>query len=234
MADPAAPGDHHRLVRDALAGDRVALRAFIGVMTPIIQARVVRGLLRRRAQAAGRDLRQDVEDMTQDVFSALFAHDGRVLRAWDPGRGLSLVNFVGLVADRQVASTLRSGRKNPWRDTPEELDEIEAGSELVPDAEPQLESRRALERLLDRMRESLSTRGLELFKRLYVDEEPIEDVATKMNMTREAIYAWRNRVTKLLRTISAETEEMEKDAGGALDRKAAPRTPHGALPDADE
>ena len=67
------------------------------------------------------------------------------------------------------------------------------------------------------MRASLSTRGLELFQRLYVDEEPIEQVAESMNMTREAIYAWRNRVGKLLRTFASET----------LDPATPSRTPVG-------
>jgi RNA polymerase sigma-70 factor (ECF subfamily) len=166
--------------------------------------------------------------MTQDVFGALFAADGRVLRAWDPARGLSLSNFVGLVADRQVASMLRSGRRNPWRDTPEELDNLELASEAVPGAEPQIQSRRALELLLDRMRAALSPRGLELFQRLYVDEEPIEEVASHMKMTREAIYAWRNRVGKLLRTFAAEFErEGSLEHDRPSDLPARPRTPEG-------
>ncbi len=164
--------------------------------------------------------------MTQDVFGALFAHDGRALRAWDPERGLSLANFVGLVADRQIASTLRSGRRNPWRDVPEELDAIEAGADVVPAAEPQIHSRRTLEVLLDRMRASLSVRGLELFQRLYIDEEPIEDVAARMQMTREAIYAWRNRVGKLLAKFEAEL----KDEDRALDDDERPRNPRKGSP----
>jgi RNA polymerase sigma factor (sigma-70 family) len=207
-------------VRHALAGDRHALRRFVTAMTPVIHARVVRGLLRRRGGVGGRDVRQEVEDMTQDVFSALFAHDGRALRAWDPQRGLSLPNFVGLIADRQVASSLRSGRKDPWRDVPEELDRLESGSEPVPTAEPQVASRHALERLLDRLRTSLSPRGLELFQRLYVDGESIEDVAPVMGMTREAIYAWRNRVGKLIRAFAAEVEDDSSLDGGATRRSS--------------
>ena len=209
-----------RIVDDALAGDPQALRRFIAAMTPIIQSRVFRTLLRRRALSNGRDARQDVEDLTQDVFSALFAQDGRVLRAWNPVRGLSLGNFVGLIAERQVASVLRSGRKNPWRDTPEELAELEPLTDLVPDAEPQLQARRELELLLDRLRASLSPRGLELFQRLYVDGEAIDDVARSLGMTRDAIYAWRNRVGKLLRTFASEVDD-----DGASDPSARPRNP---------
>lgn len=211
------------VIRDALKGDRPALRSFVDAMSPIIQARVVRGLARRRAAAGNRDPRQEVEDMTQDVFAALFAHDGRVLRSWDPERGLSLANFVGLVADRHVASMLRSGKRSPWTDTPVSLDEVETAAGSVPGAMPQIESRRALSLLLDRLRESLSPRGLELFQRLYVDEEPVDDVGRAMGMTREAIYAWRNRVGKILGRLAAEIEG--EPAGGASDPERSSRSP---------
>ena len=191
-------------IGDVLAGDRSAVRGFVDAVTPVIQARVVRGLLRWRVRSAGRDIRQEVEDMTQDVFSALFAHDGRALRSFDPSRGLSLESFVGLIAERQVASILRSGRRNPWRDVPEELDELESTTESSVAIDALVDSRMALEQLLDRMRAVLSPRGLELFHRLYVDDEPIDGVATTMGMTREAIYAWRSRMGKLLQRLALE------------------------------
>jgi RNA polymerase sigma-70 factor (ECF subfamily) len=190
----------------ALAGDRRALRAFVAAMSPIIEARVVRGLARRSVERAGRDLRQEVEDLAQEVFAALFAHDGHVLRSWDAKKGLSLSNFVGLVAERQVASAMRSGKRNPWRDRPEELDELERAADTVPDAAPQVESRQELEVLLDRLRASLSPRGLVLFHRLYVEEEPIEKVAADLEMTRDAVYMWRSRVQKLLAKIALDPD----------------------------
>ena len=198
------------LLRDALAGDRRALRAFVAAMSPIIEARVARAFARRHAERAGRDLRQELEDMCQDVFAALFAHDGRVLRSWDLKKGLSLANFVGLVAERHVASVLRSGRRNPWRDVPEELDELERASDVVPDATPQIESREELERLLDRLRASLSTRGLILFHRLYVEEEDVEKVAADLEMTRDAVYMWRSRVQKLLAKLALDPDETPR------------------------
>ena len=119
------------LVAHALSGDPAALTRLVALLTPVIQARVARTLLARRFRlAAGRDVRQEVEDLSQEVFLALFARGGRVLRAWEPERGLSLENFVGLVAERQVLSFLRSSRRNPW---PEETafaeDELDAETE---------------------------------------------------------------------------------------------------------
>jgi len=200
-------------LREAIDGDRVAIRAVVTALTPVVQARVVRGLLRRRPAREGRDIRQEVDDMMQEVFAALFAHGGR-------DRGLSLENFVGLIAERQVVTILRSQRRNPWRDVPEELDALEPRA--IPDegGAPGIESRSSLELLLDRLREALSPRGLELFQRLYVEEEPVEEVARSMSMTREAIYAWRNRVSKVLAGLAGEIRD-----GAPLDPALSRRTP---------
>ena len=72
-------------------------------------------------------VRQDVEDLAQDVFLRLFEENGRVLRSWDPARGLSLENFAGLVAERHAISTLRTGKRNPWREDEAEEGVLESG-----------------------------------------------------------------------------------------------------------
>ena len=98
----------------------------MALLTPVIQARVARTLLAHRSRlAGGRDVRQEVEDLSQDVFLALFDRDGHVLRSWEPERGLSLENFVGLVAERQVLSFLRSAGAIPGRRTLSLAEELE-------------------------------------------------------------------------------------------------------------
>jgi RNA polymerase sigma-70 factor (ECF subfamily) len=106
----------------ALRGDRASLRVLVGELTPVIQARVARVLLRSATgRQAGRAVRQEVEDMTQEVFVSLLEDGGKALRSWAPERGASLKNFVGLLAERQAMSILRSGRRSPW---PRELAEV--------------------------------------------------------------------------------------------------------------
>src|SRR5262245_39126253 len=113
-------------VHRALAGDDQALNRLVAMLTPVIQSRVARGLLSRRVgSASGRNVRQEVEDLTQEVFLVLFADGGKVLRSWEPERGLTLPNFVGLVAERQTASILRSGKRNPWREDPTLAEDFE-------------------------------------------------------------------------------------------------------------
>jgi DNA-directed RNA polymerase specialized sigma24 family protein len=206
------------LVAKAISGDADASRTLVRDLAPIIQARVARALVRRRG-GSGRDVRQEVEDITQEIFVALFSDEGRVLRAWDPARGLSLANFVGLVAEREAASILRSGRRSPWTDSPSEMQEIEDAAPPAPALEASLASRELLGRLVERVRESLSPRGLELFFRLIVDEEPVESVCATTQMTPDAVYAWRSRLAKLVRTLATELS----------DPASAPRTPIAAI-----
>ncbi len=198
-------------VRRALAGDAVARRGLVDLLSPVIHFRVGRALMRRTQAAGGRDVRQEVEDFTQDVFGALFADDGRALRGWDPDRGLSLANFAGLFAERQISSLLRTRKRSPWTEdpTPEEgLDPPEAAVDLS----GQLESRDWLLALLGRMSEELSPLGLSLFEQLHVQQRSAAEVCAATGMTRDAVYAWQSRLAKLARRLAS---ELMSEAAGA-------------------
>jgi RNA polymerase sigma factor (sigma-70 family) len=202
-------------IQSALAGDEPALNRLVRTLTPVIQSRVARSLLlRRTGWAAGRDIRQEVEDLTQDIFLLLFADGGKVLRSWQPERGLSLANFVGLVAERQTASILRSGKRSPWKEDPvlpEDLDRAspESGPEEV------AASREQLKLLLHRLTEELTPLGRHLFDLLFLRELPFEEVTRQTGMTPDAVYAWRSRLRRLARRLLGETSETRLD----------PRTP---------
>jgi RNA polymerase sigma-70 factor (ECF subfamily) len=196
------------LVRRALSGDPAALRGLVALLTPVIQGRVARTLLARRYRlAGGRDVRQEVEDLSQDVFLALFSREGRVLRTWQAERGLSLENFVGLIAERQVLSFLRSGRRNPWKEDP-----LFASDELEPEApesgpEAAAASREHLSLLLDRLREELSPLGWRLFELLFVREMSQAEVEAASGLSADAVYAWRSRLRRLAQTLLIELSE---------------------------
>jgi RNA polymerase sigma factor (sigma-70 family) len=203
-----SPEDSADLVRRALAGDPAALGGLVALLTPVIQGRVARTLLARRYRlAGGRDLRQEVEDLSQDVFLALFSRDGRVLRTWQAERGLSLENFVGLIAERQVLSFLRSGRRNPWKEDPLlASDEIEPES-LESNPEEIVASREHLSLLLDRLREELSPLGWRLFELLFVREMSQSEVEAASGLSADAVYAWRSRLRRLSQKLLAELSE---------------------------
>jgi len=196
------PEDTASLIRRALEGDQTALTELVAMLTPVIQARVARTLLARRSLlAGGRSVREEVEDLSQDVFLKLFDRDGRVLRSWQPERGLSLPNFVGLVAEREVLSFLRSGRRNPWKEEPSFTDdEIDIED---PDDGPEeiAASREYLELLLDRLHEELSPLGWQLFNLLFIQELSQAEVQAASGLSADAVYAWRSRLRRAARRV---------------------------------
>ncbi len=215
------------VVQRAIARQPDAVRALIRALTPVVQIRVARALQRSHTvRTQGRSPAQDVEDMTQEVLLALFDDDARALRAWDPSRGASLVSFVGLVAEHQVASILRSGKRRPWRheDTGDEVLEFVPAER--PTTEKRLASRELYTKIIERLRAELSPRGLELFYALLVDEEPVDAICTRLAMSADAVYAWRSRLAKFVRGIAAEIESI----GVMSDPDAEARRRTGALP----
>ncbi|MCP3137818.1 RNA polymerase sigma factor [Pyxidicoccus xibeiensis] len=198
------------LVERALARDGEALRSLVDMLTPVIQSRVARALLRRASAASGRNIRQEVADLTQDVFAALFADQGRALRAWRPERGLTLANFVGFVAERQVASILRTTCRSPWTEDPTLLEELDSPAEDS-SVELRLESQQMLEALLDRLREELSPLGLSLFEAIFIHQRSVPEVCEQMGMSRDAVYAWQSRLGRLSRRLGAELMSDSQD-----------------------
>jgi hypothetical protein len=195
--------DDSQLVRRALAREPDAVRSLVDRLSPVIERRVAAALWQR---SSTRDGRQELGDMTQEVFLSLFAADGKTLRAWQPARGLSLERFVGLLAQHQVASILRSGRASPWRDDPTEADQIDRLLGSTAGVDAVVSSREHLSALLDGLRASLSPRGLELFQRLIVDEEPVDSLCAATGMTREALYQWRSRLLRQARELAAKIQ----------------------------
>jgi RNA polymerase sigma factor (sigma-70 family) len=198
----AAEGDQ-RLVDAALGRDRGAQRELANRLLEPIQREVV-GVLRRRAGVASRDPRQEVFDLSQDVLVALFEHDGRELRRWDPARGRNLESFVRLVARRRVARILSQGRGNPWAHQPvdpQTLEDDPAERELA----SQIEERDTLGHLLDKLAAHLGPRDLELFDLVFVQQRSPAEVTELLDMSRGAVNAWSYRIRKLARRLAEES-----------------------------
>lgn len=200
---PPTPEFTQELVLSALGGDGAAIRAMVGSLTPVIHARVGRTLLRRRGLVAGSG-REWVDDLVQDVFVELFRDGGRALRAWDPARGLSLANWVGLIAEQRASAALR-GRKRgleatdvPLDDAPEE----HASPEYDPEAT--VVARDKLQHLLDLLRGELSPLGLQLFHALIAEQESIASVSERLGMSTSAVQAWSSRLKRRIAELMAE------------------------------
>lgn len=199
------------------------MRRLVDRLAPVIWSRVTRVAQRggRRTQA---ELNQLAEDLRQEVFASLFQEGGKVLRAWVPERGLSLEAYVGLVAEHQAASILRSGRRSAWK---EDATEDETLARVAGESEAvvaRLDARDTLVRVLERVRAELSPKGVQIFELLVVEERSIEEVAALLETTPDALYAWRSRIGKLAQRIAAELEAVPNSAS---DSALPLRTPLG-------
>jgi DNA-directed RNA polymerase specialized sigma24 family protein len=193
----------------ALTQNPQAVRAFIVSITPLVQVRVARTLLRCRG-ASSVDIAQEVKDMVQEVMMALFAHDAKVLRAWQAERGLSLENFIGLVAERETLSMLRSGKRSAWRESTVEEGDVE---EMMPHhtrTEETLVSGDLLRVLLEHMQMHTSPLGFSVFRMMFVEELSVADICETLSLTTDAVYAWRSRLVKQAKTLAVQLSEQAK------------------------
>ncbi len=200
------PVGEEALFDRAIAGDPEAVRALVTALVPVVQLRVARALARRETtRAQGREVVHETYDLVQEVFESLFAHDARVLRSWNRDRGLSLKNFVGLVAEHRVATIFRSGKKRPWSDDVVLSDDLTIHPSGT-DEEGNHAAKDLYAKVLDRVRASLGPRALGLFHALVIEERPVESVVAETGLSKDAIYQWRSRLLSLVRDTIVELD----------------------------
>ena len=151
-------------------------------------------------------MRQETDDLIQEVFVSLFADNARTLRAWDPDLGLTLDRYVSMIAYRKAMATLRIRGRSPWTEhstDPNTLDDgakqrgtVEAGQ-----PEQRVANAQLLVHVVDRLRERLSPLGCEVFELLYIEELSVDEVCERMKMKRDTVYAWRSRLTRAAREV---------------------------------
>ena len=213
----------------AIRGDDGAVRLLVKALSPIVQVRVGRALMRHRKAMSAQQVRQETEDLCQETFALLFADQARVLRGWDEHKGLSLQNFVGLIAERVAFSWLRTGRKNAWRELPMEGNDLmrsadrAAESELdnlamargATSPESQVATRETLERVVERLKVELPPNGYQVFYLVYVAGKSSREVCEIMGLKPDTVYSWRSRLMKRARAILSEiSAEVVQDAAG--------------------
>lgn len=211
---PVVAPEDEALLQRALAGDRAARRRLAERLLEPIQREVAISVT-RAAAGSGRDARQEVRDLVQDVLVLLFEHDARELRRWDPARGRTLESFVRLIARRRVARVLGQRRGNPWALVlvDAELDDGAANeggaggdardSELL----GRLEQRNLLDTLLLALQSRMDERDHELFELVFVEECDPAEVAERIGISRGAVSAWGYRMRKLARALASQIDD---------------------------
>jgi len=150
------------------------------------------------------DLRDDV---VQDVMIKLFKEQGRVLKSWQPMRGLSLRGFVRWVVRYQVRQQLRTERRNTRRGdptSPEVLDQLQhEASELL----YCLSVWQVRSRLLERE----TARSRRLYRGLFVEQHSADELARELGMTRGAVDQWKARFKRRAAKLLGELD-VQRDA----------------------
>ena len=205
-------GDEY--IERMLSNSRQSLGRLFEKLIPVIRESAKTMLYRHRWQASGRNVQQELEDVIQDTAMSLLNDNGRVLRGWDPDLGLSLAGYVRLVAERQVITMLRSGKRNPWKESPSLGAALEQATRpgghcltaanllsSAHDIEGQYASKEILTLLNSRFERQLSRLGQEIFVRLYIDENTVDEICEELGMSSDAVYAWKSRLIRHARLV---------------------------------
>jgi RNA polymerase sigma-70 factor (ECF subfamily) len=191
--------DDARLVERALRNETGAVTSLLRRITPVIHVRVGRALLADPYGSPKRNLREETEDLTQDVLVLLFERDARVLRRWDPAKGLSLRNFVGIVAQRHAGAVLGARRRNPWYAEPVEPQAVERALVDEGGVEASLAAKEAWQAAMAAVAEDQTDRGRRLAEMIFRDGLTNEEIQDRTAMSSAAVYKWRSRLTQAFR-----------------------------------
>jgi RNA polymerase sigma-70 factor, ECF subfamily len=143
---------------------------------------------------------EDVDEIFAEICLTLWADDLRRLRAFDPGRGMKLGSWLGLIASHATYDFLRRVARRPMTDEPAAAPEAPSDD---PSALDHLlcDERRA--RLGDLVGE-LSARDRDFYACYFGDEQEPEEVARALRISVKTVYSKKNKITTRLLRRAAE------------------------------
>ena len=195
-----------RLLRRARRGRQSAWRELVDAFQPVIRARVCREIGRGRGDTALRHMIHMQEDLEQQVFLFLFKDEGKALTDYDPERGLSIENYVGMIAQREASNASRYWRAQSRRSETLWEDESPPGAVPVdeerPDAETLLSDAQQIERIWKQLEDRLSPKGLLMFRLLFLDELSADEVAETVGCAKRSVYNWKNKLKQVARELA--------------------------------
>jgi RNA polymerase sigma-70 factor (ECF subfamily) len=117
------------------------------------------------------------------------------------------------VAEREIADVLQSGRRRPFS----EVHTVEIDEEVSPGVfespEAAIAARELVVRVHAKLCEELSPWALHLFELIFVHDCSVKEVCAKTGLRRNAVYAWRSRLPKIVRRC-ADALSSEASPGG--------------------
>ena len=200
-SDAQAPTDIDPVLVAYLAGHADAADRFVAEYGSVVREAIGRFLaLRVRSRV---DL---VDDLTHEVFLALFRDDGRKLRTFAGRDGCSLAGWLRVVAVRLTIDRLRRDARVVALDddTPRMLELRRSLRSDDPDPEATMQGAETAERLAVAMAE-LGPKDRLLAELHLVRGRGLEEVAEVLGVTMNAAYVRKSRLLeRLRRTLGAE------------------------------
>jgi RNA polymerase sigma factor (sigma-70 family) len=194
-----------------LNGDRTVVCALIHALWPHVRLRISKVARGRGGLAGERGVKApEIDDLCQEAFLELFSNGARVLRAWDPARGLSLPSFAQLVAERVARARLRQWSRLPAPAAPLERAAEDCAIDSVDQPDRRVLTQNRLERVLRQLAAELSPRGLSIFHALFVECRQLDAICEDFALKPDAVYAWRSRLGKRVHAILADLEPSSR------------------------
>jgi RNA polymerase sigma-70 factor (ECF subfamily) len=180
------------LLNGCISGDKKRWDTFVQQYSNLIY-HTIHQTLRVHEQPNSTD---DVNDLFQEIFSALLKDNCKKLRIFDPSKGRSLASWLRLIATRLTINHIKKARPlTALEDLPIEPSHTESEDPLIDE-----ESQNCLSAAL----EALSTDDKLLLELSYVREIPAKIIAQMLNISIEAFYTRKNRVINKLKKITAD------------------------------
>lgn len=197
MSDHSQPHSEDALLAACRRGAPDAMATLIAQYRPLVHAAIARYL---RLRCRGRtDL---ADDLTHEVFLALFRDDGARLRQFEGRNGCSLGGWLRVVAVRLTIDLLRRERRLTSLDaeTPSmtELRRVLVSTDAGPE---DLVVGVELGERLQAAVATLGSRDRLLIELHILRGRSLDDVATMLGVTMNAVYVRKSRVLDRLRTM---------------------------------
>lgn len=189
----------------AISGDRGAIQLLVNNLTPVIQLAIVHVLKRRPLNQQHNYVHLEVADHCQDVFILLFKNNSKILREWNPDKGMNLKSYVSLIAKRRVISSLRKIEFTQSLDDDSINENIDTFLK-TPDEGNQFVNRHLLFRIINSLKDEISEFGYDIFVQIFLYGFTAEEISHKTNLSKNAIYVWKNRLIAHVKKISVELE----------------------------
>lgn len=138
---------------------------------------------------------EDMEDMSQIIFTRLFSNDFSVLRHYDASKG-SLEGFLRRFARNSILSHLRRKTEIPIAYLESQVDHNSLGMGF---------EELALTDLINSFFALRPSEEREFFDKVFIEDRTVEEISKSMGLTAHAVYQRKSRMRRDLQEFLQET-----------------------------